>query len=326
MELFMAERHINRVKSYRQWIVENVLLAALLFSLSIHLIVVSVNMTSWDLSKETVSDNQLKLKIISRPKNREARQIVNTEDSKNDEIAKDSKFLGKKNQKFDRQTKAANVASFKKAGVGVRDGFNVKKFSKVTSKQAQKQTEAKKEQKRKEVIKSNTKIKMTDLAMNKPVKEKVEKSKSMPSVASLGLENGSYTTNGLSASSDFVEDLPLGDMTNLNTTEYKYFGFYDRIRKKLERYWGNSLKSKARSISARGVRLPASENKITSLTITIDTLGNIVDVFIKSTSGIQELDDAAIESFNKAGPFPNPPKGMIVDGHAEIEWGFVVKG
>jgi outer membrane biosynthesis protein TonB len=43
------------------------------------------------------------------------------------------------------------------------------------------------------------------------------------------------------------------------------------------------------------------------------------------TSGIKELDDAAIESFNDAGPFPNPPKGLVVDGKVTIEWGFVVK-
>ena len=46
---------------------------------------------------------------------------------------------------------------------------------------------------------------------------------------------------------------------------------------------------------------------------------------LKSTSGVEELDAAAIESFNKAGPFPNPPKEMLENGRAKIEWGFVVK-
>ena len=36
------------------------------------------------------------------------------------------------------------------------------------------------------------------------------------------------------------------------------------------------------------------------------------------------LDAAAIDSFNQAGPFPNPPKGMIRGGKAVVEWGFVV--
>jgi len=48
-------------------------------------------------------------------------------------------------------------------------------------------------------------------------------------------------------------------------------------------------------------------------------------VRIIGTSGIKELDDAAIESFNEAGPFPNPPKGMIRNGRVTLEWGFVVK-
>ena len=58
----------------------------------------------------------------------------------------------------------------------------------------------------------------------------------------------------------------------------------------------------------------------------MDSKGNIVDILIKSTSGIQELDEAAMESFNKAGPFPNPPSGMVKNGFATLEWGFVVKG
>jgi protein TonB len=48
-------------------------------------------------------------------------------------------------------------------------------------------------------------------------------------------------------------------------------------------------------------------------------------VLILSSSGQQELDSAAVESFNKSGPFPNPPKGMLKNGVAVLEWGFVVK-
>jgi TonB family protein len=322
----MAESLLNGAKIYRQWIVENLLINALFLSLLIHLLVFSMNMSIMNNETHSYKDDALKLKIISRSRSSNPKLIVNTEESKNHQTPKDSKFLGKKNQNFDRQTRSANIASFKHAGKGVSNGLNTKKYNKITSQVAEKQAESKKQVKMRSLSKSNHRIKMSDLSMNNPSKKRKQQKDHTPSLASLGLENGSYTTNGLSASSDFVEDLPLGDMTNLNTTEYKYFGFYDRIRKKLEQYWGNSLKSKAKSMMSRGVRLPAAENKITSLKITIDTYGNIIDVFVKSTSGISELDDAAIESFNKAGPFPNPPTGMVKNGHAEIEWGFVVKG
>jgi TonB family protein len=322
----MVERQMHKVSSYRQWIVENGLLAALIFSLFIHFVFIGISLPDMNLSENLNNDNRLKLKIISRSKTDLARQIVNTEEADNEEVPTESKFLGKKNQRFDRQTKSAKIGSFKNAGLGVRNGFDVKKYQKVTSKNVQKVEKTAKREKKLENIKSNTKIKMSDLSMDKYHDKKKVQQMRAPSMASLGLENGSHTTNGLSASSDFVEDLALGDMTHLNTTEYKYFGFYDRIRKKLEQYWGDSLKSKAKAMVKRGVRIPAAENKITSLKIIIDRYGNIVDVLVKSTSGVSELDDAAIESFNRAGPFPNPPKGMVVDGHAEIEWGFVVKG
>lgn len=71
--------------------------------------------------------------------------------------------------------------------------------------------------------------------------------------------------------------------------------------------------------------MPASEDLITSLQITLNEKGQIIGVKILGTSGVKELDDAAIESFNQAGPFPNPPKDLLVNGKAVIEWGFVVK-
>jgi protein TonB len=127
-------------------------------------------------------------------------------------------------------------------------------------------------------------------------------------------------------SNDYVEDVPLGEQTHLNTTEFKYYGFYHRIKQKLEQHWGASLQEKMERIYKSGRQVASIDNRITSLVVKLDEKGNIVEVQISSTSGVRELDDAAIESFNKAGPFPNPPKGMMENGVARIEWGFVVKG
>jgi len=74
-----------------------------------------------------------------------------------------------------------------------------------------------------------------------------------------------------------------------------------------------------------GRRLPANSQRITGVSVVMDERGNIIDVSVQSASGVSELDEAAIESFNRAGPFPNPPQGMIQNGRVQIEWGFVVK-
>jgi protein TonB len=141
----------------------------------------------------------------------------------------------------------------------------------------------------------------------------------------VGIKGGTGKKPSRGQSNDYIDDLPLGDMTRVNTKEYRYFGFYDRIRKKLEQFWGSTLKKKARLLYKKGRRFPASVDRITSLKVTIDKKGNIIDIAIQGTSGVAELDEAAVESFNKAGPFPNPPSGLVKNGHADIEWGFVVK-
>jgi len=129
-----------------------------------------------------------------------------------------------------------------------------------------------------------------------------------------------------SANNDYVKDIPLADVTRFNTVEYRHFGFYQRIRNQLELHWGSSLKDKAKKIYKSGRKIATDSDFITNIEVILDKSGTITGINIIGTSGVKELDDAAIESFNKAGPFPNPPKDLISNnGTAIIKWGFVVK-
>ncbi len=235
------------------------------------------------------------------------KQIVQSEDSETREKKKDS-FLSDKDRSFDRQTVAKNVDIFKKAALG---------DARVTQKAQTKSSEAKK------VDFKN--IKLSDLGMAAGEQGLPKRLRAPASESLQGMKNGDPLAQGLSATNDYVEEVTLGDFTHLNTVEYKFYGFYHRIRQKLEQFWGKSIQEKAEAIFRSGRRLPASENLITSLQVTLDAKGEIVNVKILGASGVKELDDAAIESFNEAGPFPNPPKELLVNGKATIDWGFVVK-
>ena len=235
------------------------------------------------------------------------KQIVQSEDSEAREKKKDS-FLSDKDRSFDRQTVAKNVDIFKKAALG---------DARVTQKAQTKSSEAKK------VDFKN--IKLSDLGMAAGEQGLPKRQRAPASESVQGMKNGDPLAQGLSATNDYVEEVTLGDFTHLNTVEYKFYGFYHRIRQKLEQFWGKSIQEKAEAIFRSGRRLPASENLITSLQVTLDAKGEIVNVKILGASGVKELDDAAIESFNEAGPFPNPPKELLVNGKATIDWGFVVK-
>jgi protein TonB len=259
-----------------------------------------------------VPEKSIKIKLVQETLKEMAslqkKQIVQSEDSTSDEKQVNEAFLSDKDRKFDRETVAQTIASFQKAAKG---------NASVTNPQQSKTSKTKK--------KAIQDLKLADFGMETGDPLPVERSRAPASEMIKGLENGDLKSQGLSATNDYVEEMALGDFTHLNTVEYKHYGFFHRIRQKLEQFWGKTLHEKANNIFRSGRRLPASDNLITSLQVTLNTKGEIVAVKIIGTSGVRELDDAAIESFNQAGPFPNPPKDLMVNGKATIEWGFVVK-
>ena len=236
-------------------------------------------------------------------------QIAQTEAS-NRKKPKNAKYLSDKNNAFERETKSANNGTFKAAGIGKRTALSNKNV------QVRKKSKTEKFKK----------LKFSDLAFKSSETVKVKKKEKVAQkvLQKKGLNNGKRKGVGLGQTNDFLEDIPLGDFTRLNTQEYEFYGFYHRIRQKLEQFWGVNIQDKADKIYKAGRSIASESNLITGLRIMLNDQGEIVNILVKSTSGLKELDDAAIQSFNQAGPFPNPPKGMLQNGQAVIEWGFVV--
>jgi TonB family protein len=126
--------------------------------------------------------------------------------------------------------------------------------------------------------------------------------------------------------SDYLETVKPGSETMLNTREFAYFSFYQRVRRQLEQFWEPGLRERIRKIYDRGRQIASERDHSTRLLVVMDDKGIIKRVQVKNTSGVLDLDEAAIEAFNKAGPFPNPPRGMVEsDGLVRVEWEFVLR-
>lgn len=229
--------------------------------------------------------SELKIKILNEVVRK---QVVETVDSKDIESHSKKIFLSDKNNVVTRETRARNVGVFNKGGSGSKA--------------------------------QNKEMSLSDLMVdsklldNKGLNKLVKKEKSIKSSSG----------KGLSQSNDYIENIALGDFTKVNTQEYEFYGFYHRIKEKLEQFWGRNIEEEASKLYKAGRRMPASDNHVTSLKVVLNEKGQIVKIHINSTSGVRELDKAAVDAFNQAGPFPNPPKGMLHNGEATIEWGFVV--
>ncbi len=279
------------------------------FIVFLHLVMLVMKSIESSPRTRVVSESTLiKVKLLQehfqKPEQQEKKkQIVQSEEAPSERTPADSKFLSDKDRAFDRQTVAKKVDTFQTAtqGQSAQVGEQTHKLAK---KQGKKNIDL-------------SKIGHDALGEENPFKEVTQ-------TAKIGQKTTPKKAT-VSASNDYIQDIALGDFTQVNTTEFKFYGFYHRIRQKLEQFWGRSIQEKAAALHRSGRRLPASEDLITSLKITLDEQGQIVRVKVLSTSGVRELDEAAVESFNKAGPFPNPPKDLLVEGEATIEWGFVVK-
>lgn len=286
---------------------KHILKIAILFSVLAHVLFISVQRYNMSVSNKNNKEQLEKKKVVSviKIKPTITRQIVQTTESENKEALEKS-FLSEKNNTFDRQTVARVVDKFRE--------------SKTSGKSAKQQAEKQQSKKASKGAKTLANIGLgLPLYAGKKVEVKKETSDSdqefMKEVSAMSAANN-----------DYVKDIPLADVTRFNTVEYRHFGFYQRIRNQLELHWGSSLKDKAKKIYKSGRKIATDSDFITNIEVVLDKSGIITGINIIGTSGVKELDDAAIESFNKAGPFPNPPKDLMsASGSAVIKWGFVVK-
>lgn len=125
---------------------------------------------------------------------------------------------------------------------------------------------------------------------------------------------------------EYVKGLKEGETTALNTKEFVYFTYYRRIRQQLDQAWRPILKENIYKIFRAGRHLASDVDHVTKTAVTLNSAGEVIRVQVLEESGVMDLDRAAVDAFNKAGPFPNPPRGLIDHlGRITIRWDFILK-
>jgi TonB family protein len=129
-----------------------------------------------------------------------------------------------------------------------------------------------------------------------------------------------------SQTNDYLKDVDKGAETLLSTREFVYYSFYARIRRQLNQHWGGKVREKLTKIFREGRTIASTDDKITKVLITLNRRGDLVRVQVLNDSGIRDLDEAAVEAFKEAAPFPNPPDGIVEpDGTIKIRWDFILE-
>lgn len=237
--------------------------------------------------------------VVKKDKIKIENQIVEQDEKAlNHEKPEDAQFLSANDQKVAKQTQAMNHGQFQ----------NLK-------------TKDTKAGKPVETKKSTPKLDQL-LAAYDPMAAGMKKQEAKTKQEAEAAQKG----GDVSQSSDYLKNVDQGIETLLNTREFKYYTYYNRIRKQLSQYWEPKVKEKVTTMFQQGRKIASAQDRTTKLLIVLDSTGTLVNVQVLSDSGVRDLDDAAIESFRAAAPFPNPPKGIIeTDGTVKIRWDFVLE-
>lgn len=277
-------------------------------------------------------DPQTFMKMVEQQKklndNKTGQIVEQHEKPINDESPDNSKYLSRHNQKVVRETQAAVHGKFKNTDSSAGLAKPATQSSKSIEKPNQESPIDKIAEKTRikdqpkniltsaDGVSSNLKRDMKDLLPNfKPAPPTPE--------AQTVAEGGEQES---SATDDHLKDVAKGMQTLLSTREFVYYSYYNRIKDKLRQYWEPKIKEKMERIVRQGRTIASNTDRVTRIVIVLDNSGTLVRVQIIGPSGVNDLDEAAVEAFRAAAPFPNPPRGIAdPDGTIKIRWDFILE-
>ena len=122
---------------------------------------------------------------------------------------------------------------------------------------------------------------------------------------------------------DDLRGLEEGEGTFLNARAFKYAGYFNRVKESVARVWTQKVQDESTKRDPTG-QLYSYRDRRTVVYYTIDKTGEVVDVHVVASSGVPYLDEVAVDSFRIVERFPNPPPGLVSDGHATICFAFTL--
>lgn len=121
---------------------------------------------------------------------------------------------------------------------------------------------------------------------------------------------------------DHLENVDNSDETALSSKRWVYASFFNRMKRQVAQNWDpqTALRRVDPTGSVYGVK-----DRITEVRVSLSRTGAVAKVVVTTPAGVTALDEEAVRAFKVAGPFPNPPDGLVEkDGLITFNFGFHV--
>ncbi len=123
---------------------------------------------------------------------------------------------------------------------------------------------------------------------------------------------------------DDLRGVEEGDETLLNSRSFKFAGFLNRVKETVGRVWVQRVQDEAGKRDPTG-QLYSYRDRRTVVEFTLDKQGEITEVKVAASSGVQYLDEVAVDAFRIVQRFPNPPPGLLQEnGEVKLPFAFTL--
>ncbi len=117
---------------------------------------------------------------------------------------------------------------------------------------------------------------------------------------------------------DALANVDDGDETALNSKKWRFASFFNRVKRQVAEHWHPEEAYRQRDPTGM---IYGRKNRYTELRIQLKPDGRLQNVAVFQPSGLDFLDDEAMDAFKQAAPFPNPPR-QLIEANGTINFGF----
>jgi TonB family protein len=107
---------------------------------------------------------------------------------------------------------------------------------------------------------------------------------------------------------DYLKGVEQGKQTALNSKRWRFASFFNRVKRRVAQNWHPDVVYRRRDPTGN---VYGFRDRLTILRVRLTPAGHLKEVHLERASGVGFLDDEAVAAFRAAGPFPNPPQGLV---------------
>lgn len=122
-----------------------------------------------------------------------------------------------------------------------------------------------------------------------------------------------------SGTQDRLVDVDEGAETALRAKNWKFATFFNRVKTQVRDHWKPAEEYARRDPTGR---IYGSEDRYTLIQVKLKPDGWLSDVSLLHTSGLEFLDQIAMDAFRGAQPFLNPPRELVEAEHGQLSFTF----